>query len=177
MNIFVLSENPKEAARMQCDKHVIKMILESAQMLCIVFSQNEAPYKHTHVNHPCTKWARESYKNYQWLLSHAFELCNEYTLRYGKIHKCQTIIQWCSDNVNKSLFNKIEQTPFAQAMPDKYKQNDTVSAYRNYYLNEKMKFAKWKNNDKPDWILKEELCTCIDIPGASACQMCRKLHN
>lgn len=137
---------------MQCDKHVVKMILESAQMLCTVFSKIETPYKHTHVNHPCTKWSRESYENYQWLLSHAFELCNQYNLRYGKTHKSQAIIQWCSDNVNENMFNKMGRTPFAQAMPDKYKQPDAVGAYRTYYLNEKMAFAKWKNDNKPDWV-------------------------
>ena len=137
---------------MQCDKHVVKMILESAQILCTVLPQDETPYKHTHVNHPCTKWAKASYSNYLWLLAHAKELCSEYTKRYGKVHKCQAVIELCASKVDASTFETLEQTPFALAMPEKYKQNNVVEAYRSYYLNEKMRFAKWRNNNVPYWI-------------------------
>ena len=36
MNIFVLDRNPVIAAQMQCDKHIVKMIVESGQMLSTV---------------------------------------------------------------------------------------------------------------------------------------------
>ncbi|HAW80963.1 MAG TPA: hypothetical protein DCX27_15355, partial [Balneola sp.] len=94
MNIFVLDKNPNEAARQACDKHVVKMILESAQMLCSVHPEGTAPYKRSFYNHPCTKWVRETDKNYDWLVDHALALCSEYTKRYGKTHKSEEIIQW-----------------------------------------------------------------------------------
>ena len=143
MNIFVVDENPRLAAQQLCDKHVVKMILESAQMLCSPFGEGEAPYKRTHYNHPCTKWIRESVQNYEWLLTHAYELCEEYFLRYGKIHKSLDTIDWCDNHCQKlNLPNEI-LTPFVQAMPDEYKNDDAVQAYRDYYNGEKAYFAKW----------------------------------
>ena len=150
MNIFVLNKNPRKSARMLCDQHVVKMILESAQMLCTANNQNgsKAPYRSTHINHPCNIWVRKSLGNYNWLLAHAQELCKEYTRRYNKIHKTQKIIEWCSKNKPK-LKNK-RRTPFVQAMPEKYKNADAVKAYKNYYIGEKLKFARWKLNNKPN---------------------------
>ena len=75
MNIFVLDKNPIRAAKMACDKHVVKMILESAQMLCSVQPEGTAPYKRSFYNHPCTKWVRESDANYDWLIEHGLALC------------------------------------------------------------------------------------------------------
>ena len=149
MNIFVLDKDPKKSARMLCDQHVVKMILESAQMLCTANNQtgSKAPYKSTHINHQCNVWVRESIGNYNWLLAHAQELCKEYTRRYNKIHKTQKIIEWCSKN--KSKIKNKRRTPFVQAMPEKYKNKDAVKAYKNYYLGEKMKFARWKLKNKP----------------------------
>ena len=84
MNIFVLDYNPKRAAQMQCDKHVVKMPLETAQILCSAFEPGTAPYKRTHYNHPCSVWGRESKVNYKWLIEHGLALSDEYTYRYGK---------------------------------------------------------------------------------------------
>ena len=150
MNIFVLHRNPVTAAQMQCDKHVVKMILESAQMLCTVVRVLgiEAPYKATHKNHPCTIWARSSQQNWDWLVEHALALCAEYTKRYGKIHKSQKHIEWC-----KSLAIRLPSfglTPFAQAMPEQYKNPCVVKAYRAYYHGEKSHFATWKT-EPPKW--------------------------
>ena len=150
MNIFVLHRHPTTAAKMQCDKHVVKMILESAQMLCTVVRVLgiEAPYRATHKNHPCTIWARRTQQNWNWLIEHALALCAEYTKRYGKVHKSQQHIEWC-----QSLSIKLPTTgltPFAQAMPDKYKNRCAVKAYRAYYHGEKARFAKWKSG-APKW--------------------------
>lgn len=150
MNIFVLDRNPKLAAQMQCDKHVVKMILETAQMLCTVAHANgfNAPYRATHKNHPCTLWASKSKQNWDWLIEHGIALCCEYTKRYGKIHKSQQHIEWC-----RSLpigLPAIGLTPFAQAMPQQYKHSCPVVAYRAYYHGEKASFAKWKTK-KPKW--------------------------
>ena len=159
MNIFVLDESPEEAARMQCDKHVVKMILESAQMLCSVWPDGRAPYKRAFYNHPCTKWVRESAHNHFWLLQHAKALCREYTRRYGKVHKTQEVIEWCYENDPpwQDLGHPLDPwkglTPFAQAMPDEYKvEGDAVQAYRNYYIGDKSRFATWKEPSSiPEW--------------------------
>ena len=94
MNIFYLDKNPKIAAQMQCDKHVVKMILESAQMLCTAhrvldgddYANKMGLYKLAHKNHPSTIWVRSSYKIIEWLYDHMIALMNEYTYRYGKKH-------------------------------------------------------------------------------------------
>lgn len=178
MNIFVVDTNPVNAARNLCDKHVVKMILESAQMLSTAhrvldgnfyYRQGKngrkiPSYAHpnpvlndrlllaTMMNHPCTRWAMESMNNYYWLLMHGYELCLEYTRRYNKIHTLQNLYEHnLSECPANGSFKGL--TPFAQAMPDQYKCSDAVQAYRNYYVNEKSKFAKWKNSEVPDWYL------------------------
>lgn len=97
MNLFFLHEDARTAAQLQSDVHVVKMILETMQMLCTAlqcsFSPNIWPfalYKPTHINHPSTKWIRHSAENFTWALNHGHELCLEYTKRYGKTHKCQS---------------------------------------------------------------------------------------
>ena len=149
MNIFVLDESPVVSAKYACDKHVVKMILESAQMLCAVHPEGTAPYKRSFYNHPCTKWVRESARNYEWLLLHAYALCNEYTIRYDKVHKTEAIIEWC-DNNRPELPN-IEMTKQPTCMPDYCKTESVVESYRKYYINEKAKFAKWKDGNIPFW--------------------------
>jgi hypothetical protein len=150
MNIFVLHLDPEVAAQMACDKHVVKMILETAQMLCAVGASkgHAMPYKATHTKHPCTIWAGASRANWSWLVKHGMALCLEYTKRYDKIHKSQAVIEHCRDM--KINFNYQELTPFAQAMPQQYKSKCAVSAYRDYYRGEKARFAKWKTKT-PSW--------------------------
>jgi hypothetical protein len=152
MNIFVLDLDPEMAAIYQGDKHVVKMVLESAQLLCAPYDPGVAPYKRTHYNHPCAKWARENASNYVWLLNHAWALAREYRFRYHKDHSCIPVIDWCYTNVYKLGLPQIDLSPFAQAMPDIYKNPDPVTAYRSYYTNEKSKIVKWnKGREKPDW--------------------------
>ena len=158
MNIFFLDEEPHLAAQYQCDKHVVKMILESAQLLCTAHHEHpyydfpENFYKKTHVNHPCSKWARTTNCNYDWLVNHALELCLEYTHRYGKKHKSQDVIEWCFwhyPNIEEGIL-----TEPAQAMPDEYKvPGDAVTAYRRYYIEDKMKNIKcvWTKRSQPKW--------------------------
>ena len=150
MNIFVLHRSPQKSAQMACDKHVVKMILESAQMLCTVAHQQgmETPYRPVHAKHPCTLWVGKSSANWWWLIDHAMALCEEYTRRYGKVHKSQKVIEWCK-TLNLEFSNTI-LTPFAQAMPVQYKNADPVQAYRAYYRGEKARFATWKTST-PKW--------------------------
>jgi len=152
MNIFVLHTNPKIAAQMSCDKHVVKMVSESVQMLSTTMHSVglEGPWKKTHANHPCTIWTRESLQNYQWLWDHANALGEEYTHRYNKKHKSHlTLTSKIPYNID-GLSNK-GLTPFPQAMPDEYKDKDIVKAYRKFYLGEKASFATWKNRTMPEW--------------------------
>ena len=153
MNIFYLDRDPIVSASYFYDKHKVKMILESAQMLCSAFPQGDAPYKRTHFNHPCSKWIRESVENYEWLLIHAYALCDEYTSRYGKVHKTQAVIDWCDNNRLELPDIGLTQQP--TCMPDYCKTESVVESYRKYYINEKAKFAKWKDGNIPSWFLVE----------------------
>jgi len=151
MNIFYLSEDPKKAATMMYNKHVVKMILESAQLLCTAHLISDGPdanvpYKATHKNHPSAIWARESTSNYEWLYKHMLALGEEYTKRYGKIHltilKCSGVLNKAPKNVTKAEF-----TPMPQCMPDQYKvDGNSVEAYWNYYEAEKVSVRNSNEN-------------------------------
>lgn len=152
MNIFVLDNNIKKCAQFHNNSHVVKMIIEYNQLLCSAhwLTGKEAPYKLTHKNHPCSIWVRECLENYVWLSDLCFELCKEYTHRYGKRHKSQDVIEWCL--VNKPNINEIGNiTQFVLAMPDEYKIGDAVNSYRKYYIKEKQSIALWKNREIPYW--------------------------
>lgn len=155
LNIFILDENPEQAAKWLCDKHVVKMIIETAQLLCSSHWKNgtTAPYKLSFPNHPCTKWTEKSLSNYEWLVKHGIALCQEYTERYGKIHKTQSVIEWCFNN--KPNIPDIGLTPFVAVIKKNlwetcFVENNPVQTYRNYYIFDKARFAKWKQN-KPFW--------------------------
>ena len=153
MNLFVIDYSPEESAKYVCDRHCIKMCLETAQLLCIPFQLQgiEAPYKLTHKNHPVAIWVRETVENFQWAADYGFAICKEYAARYGRTHKCEQIIQWCDDNLNRLSFSKTGLTAFAQAMPEMYQNADAVQAYRDYYRLEKQHLHQWKRN-RPTWI-------------------------
>ena len=160
MNIFFLDENPTLSAQYHVDKHVVKMILETAQLLCGVHhvtahDSAHVPYKLSHKNHPCSIWCRESLSNYLYLCELGLELSKEYTYRYGKRHKSQEVIEWCL--INKPNIPDIEFTDPAKAMPDEFKVDSVVESYRNYYMGAKSNLAVWKNRKKPFWFEKKEL--------------------
>jgi hypothetical protein len=172
MNIFAVHEDPVIAAEMLCDKHVVKMVVEGCQMLSTIHHMDYMDitdnnfchrlYKPAYKNHPCTKWARENQANYFWLAEHTFALSCEYTARYGKTHKANGLSIDFMKNIPYFLRDtSIVRTPFAQAMPDKYKCEDGVTAYRNYYIGEKAKIAKWKHGNTPQWFLEgiQNQCT------------------
>lgn len=153
MNIFFLDYDTKKCAQYHCDKHVVKMILETAQLLCGAHwaTGSEAPYKLSHKNHPCSIWVRESQSNYLYLCDLGLELCKEYTYRYGKRHKSQQIIEWCVTNKLNICDKGFTEPP--KAMPDECKLESVIDSYRNYYIKEKKSFAKWKNRNVPEWFL------------------------
>jgi hypothetical protein len=155
MNIFCVDEDPITAAKALCNKHIVKMIVESAQLLCNAHIPGAAPYKHTHVHHPCSLWTSASIQNYEWLCLHALTLCEEYTKRYEKQHKTEDVVIWCAENVPVWIPN-IGLTPFARAIKEPYKTQsrdmDIISAYRHYYIHDKMRFATWSPRAvAPSW--------------------------
>jgi len=158
MNIFYLHPDPSKAAKYHCDKHVVKMIIESAQMLyCAHWVLNpeglpENAYKMAHKNHPSTIWVRESYDNYIWLCSLAWWLCKEYQHRYGKnkIHKTEAHIEWLVTHPPENI-PKIGYTTVRLAMPEEYKREDPVEAYRLFYKESKLKSRNIVNYTKRPW--------------------------
>ena len=139
MNIFYLDESPVIAAKVQYNKHVVKMILESAQMLCaahhVLGSKLDIPYKLAHKNHPSTIWVRENSIHYDWLYFHMQALGFEYTKRYGKEHMSITKCRHLHVHPENIPHEPFEQPP--QCMPDEYKDKCSIKAYWNYYIGEK----------------------------------------
>lgn len=152
MNIFVLDTNPQIAASLHLDKHVVKMPLETAQMLCTINAEYgiDVPYKSTHKNHPCTLWAKATKANYNWLIALGMNLCYEYSYRYRKVHACQKVIEALSacpvDIPDGPL------TDWAQAMPDECKHYYAPQAYQLYYKQYKSHIAKWTGRDVPSFM-------------------------
>jgi len=152
MNIFYLDHDPTIAAQQLVDKHVVKMPLETAQMLCSAYPQGTAPYRRTHYNHPSTVWSRMSKENYTWLIEHGYSICEEYSYRYGKQHKSLDIIKWCEQNQAAIDFPEQGFTEPPQCMPDDCKASSSVLAYRNYYNKHKAYIFSWKHRLPPEWI-------------------------
>lgn len=154
MNIFYLDHDPKLAAQYHCDKHVVKMCIEYAQLLSttvrlLVPEQctENYPYKATHVNHPCAVWTRQSYDNFEFLGELLVRLGEEYTTRYGKLHKSVALMEELTAPASFP-FKGFTEPP--QCMPVEYKSFDTVESYRTYYMCEKKYFATWKTQP-PYW--------------------------
>jgi len=182
MNIFYLHQDPATAAVMHNDKHVVKMILETGQMLSAAHRildakqvvvkinkngnkkikyefENEQKerdvYKAAYINHPCTVWCRQTKANYNWLYNLFVELCKEYNHRYGNTpHKSQVRLTEYIKNPPVNIPDgPFEQPP--QAMPDQYKDPDSVTAYRNYYIGEKNygNLPRWTKRNPPEWFI------------------------
>ena len=176
MNIFVTSPDPVESAQVLPDKHIVKMPLESCQMLAIVCSEkgghgygeihkkDGTPYnteKGAFRGHPCTIWAAESIVNTAWLIQHGFGLLEEYTHRYGKVHSCQTAMNAAEkvfeEKTGKTLLCHREATPFAFAGPDEFKYDtsiDTLTAYKRYISSKPWAASNYLRDPskKPNWL-------------------------
>ncbi len=153
MNIFYLDNNQETCARWHCDKHVVKMILEVAQMLCTVHWENggEAPYKSTHKNHPSTRWSGSNKSNYLWLCDLGKELCKEYTFRYEKTHKTEKHIDWLVKNIPSIPDGEFSEPP--KAMGDyKRPEMSVIENYKFYYKEAKKEFLNYKKRETPSWI-------------------------
>lgn len=151
MNIFVLDNDISKCAEYHVDKHVVKMVTESAQLLssAVRLSGIDAGYRLTHKNHPCAIWVRESLSNWHWLLDLTSALNDEYKYRYNKSvnHKAFEVAL----NLPDPLIEDVGLTPYRLAMPDEYKCDDAVVAYRNYYIGDKRHIAEWRNREIPAW--------------------------
>jgi len=162
MNIFYLDKDPEIAAQMHCNKHVVKMILESAQMLSTAHrvldgdehANNVGMYKMAHRNHPSSIWTRSSDLHYDWLWKLCDALLKEYTYRYDKHHATERLLDLLWKRPRNLPF--ADFTPPPQCMPDYCKAEDTVSAYHKYYIMEKSDFATRKRRDKPDCFHERE---------------------
>ena len=148
MNIFVLDDNPWTAAQMVCNRHAVKMPLESALKKFVA-------YKPTHRNHPCTVWTAANRSNFLWLCNHGIALCWEYNKRYGREHKCLKVIEDCAKL--EGLIPEGTLTPHPICMKDEYKiGDDVVKSYRNYYKVGKTYMNKgagpiWPTTSTPKW--------------------------
>lgn len=166
MNIFYVDSNPTVAAQSLCNRHVVKMISESANILLwkckkegyeLPLSKSGTPVKLSHENHPATKWALESWGNYKWLYEHLFAMLFEYYTRYKQKHFCETYMNYLYDIRNRLDFDKEEQTHFKGCFGNLNEQcgnkdMSTVDGYRLYYWLDKSSFARWPSVDKiPVW--------------------------
>ena len=177
MNIFALHNNPFIAALMMCDKHIVKMIIETCQILSMVLDSNmdiqyrsqDCPpskqlgcpqYPKNHLKHPSTLWTMQSRGNYKWLVQHLRGLCSQYRDRYGKVHKLEGLIMIYEAQEKYLKFDNSKKTKFCIAITDKtLHHHDPVIAYRNYYNMEKSRFAKWKTGAVPAWFKPGEMIT------------------
>jgi hypothetical protein len=152
MNIFVLDASIEKCARYHADTHVVKMILESTQMLCTVVNGNggSSPYRSTHERHPCTLWAGRSLSNWKWLRRLALALNREYRYRFGKGEDHHSAV--VARGLKPPPIPDRGLTEFAQAMPEEYRvRGDAVSAYRRFYAGEKSHLARWTRRRRPRW--------------------------
>jgi hypothetical protein len=182
MNIFYIDKDPMQAAEWMVDKHVVKMILESAQLLStahrvldgelvdgikinldtgksrktkayiLTDARDSVIYSATHMNHPSAVWCRTSVQNYDWLVDHMFALMREYTHRYDKTHKCYGEISYMLQSPPKNL-KDWDWTPMPSCMAPEYIiSDDPIINYRNYYREGKKNLHKWTNRIQPEWL-------------------------
>lgn len=173
MNIFYLDNDTEKCAQYHCDKHVVKMCIEYAQLLSTAHrildgseyidnssgrrikrwklnnNSEHMIYKASHINHPSNIWTRESSGNYTWLLTMWKFLLKEYTHRYGKFHKTGEL-EFALSTLPNNIVNKVMEQP-PQAMPEECKSSNSINAYRQYYVMKKNTFARWTNREIPKW--------------------------
>jgi hypothetical protein len=157
VNIFLLDKDPIKCAQYHCDSHVIKMILESAQLLSTahhVLGGDGGVYKKTHENHPCAVWVRETRANYCYLWFLMTCLGKEYTYRYGKTHK--TLVDHKDTLANPpGKLQGVLVSDLPKCMPEHCKSEDVVESYRNYYVKEKSDLLKYTKREIPLWVKKK----------------------
>lgn len=157
MNIFFLDNDIRKCAAYHCDKHVVKMILEYAQLLStahhLIDGPKEGIYAATHKNHPMAIWVRENTANYNFVYKLLVAVSDEYTLRYNKVHKTTNLFPLLKDPpVNQKVAYELTIPP--SCMPDDCKLDGAIPSYRNYYKKYKKDIAVWKYTETPEWFNK-----------------------
>lgn len=162
MNLFILDFMPVTAAQYNCDRHVIKIILEAVEMMAYAYDADDfKPLKwvhkaNRHLNHPMSRWVRASRQNFDWTYQHAVALCQEYTFRYDKVHSYEQHVQWIGMNMPIDNLSNFGQTDWPRCFgPWKdilETTNNAVQDYRKYYMVAK-RFATWKKRPIPDWYI------------------------
>lgn len=183
MNIFILDESPVLAAQQQCNRHVVKMVTESAQMLSTAHrildgtpykgpsksgkrmvkkwfhpEHNDLLYGAVHMNHPCTVWTMKTSANYMWHYEHFVALSNEYTHRYGKTHGSYLKLNEVLSTPPKNIpHGQLTQFPLAmKSNPECMFPEDPVKSYKAFYQTKQHRFKMlWTNRDKPEWFQRE----------------------
>ena len=176
MNIFYLHKTPTVSVKMHCDKHVVKMVIEYAQLLSTAhrmldgtlwidassgrrikrwrldnYCMDGVLYKASHINHPSAIWVRQNNSQYQYMYNMFENLCEEYTYRYGKIHMTDSKLrELLVDSPKNIRIGSFQEPP--QCMPYYCKQSNSVDGYRTYYREEKKGFAKWTNREVPEFM-------------------------
>lgn len=160
MNVFVTSTDPFKAAAALDDKRVVKMILESAQLLCTELSRQglDTPYRPTHRGHPCAQWLVNHAAAQRWLLAHAYGLSAVYTAAYGKVHATLSVLDWAAEHIGpfrrtpKRWANCARRTDLDISFVHV---DDITEAYRLYL---KARWAAdrraptWTNRPQPEWL-------------------------
>jgi hypothetical protein len=178
MNIFYLDHDPKTCAEYHCDKHVVKMIIEYAQLMSTAHricdgqeyidltangrkikrwrlpdDREQRLMKASHINHPSNVWARANHLNYKWLYEMWVHLLDEYTYRYGKVHACARLKDDLAKLPEKIPVGLSETEP-TPAMPDDCKiPNNVLASYHKYYNEKKTRFARWTKRPAPNWYI------------------------
>ena len=171
MNIFYLSHKVSQCARWHCDRHVVKMILETTQLLYTakwllssIPDFSDAPYRKgteergyrpiKNQKHPCAIWTRQSLDNYVWLCEFGLALCKEYRHRYGasKRHSCEDHLQWLYEFPPDNLHPTGWTEPL-KAMPDEYRiSKNSLISYREYYRKGKKHLLTYTKRHRPHWL-------------------------
>lgn len=167
MNIFILDIDPDKSAMYHNDRHVVKMITEQNQIVCtalrimverveISVKESMIPYRSTHVNHSCVKWASKHIGNIQWINQRTKSLCHEYTYRYGKKHKGEDVLNQIESIIRYEQYITPDKYPVAISKDLSEGKTEVglrtaIKLYRQYYIRDKRHLAKWKNRDVPEW--------------------------
>lgn len=168
MNVFFLSREPFECARFHHDKHVVKMVLETTQILCTVnhrHGNTSVPYQPTHESHPSVLWAGDNVEHYYWLVKLGLALSGEYTYRFNRVHACEKIIRGVCLAPRKLKKNGRWQDP-PLCMPDEFKIGDAVTSYRAYYLGRKVEQSKWTRRPVPQFVKEFEMAKKPKVEAA-----------
>jgi hypothetical protein len=180
INLFVLDKDPVKAAQLQCDKHIVKMVVESAQMLSTAHrildgveemrpsksgkrmvkywrhrnsNLENVLYRVAHQNHPCTIWTMRSNNNYNWHYVHFVALCEEYKYRYGKTHLTDTKLREVLSTPPTNIdVGYLTQQPLAMKSNPECMFEDVVKSYRAYYQTKQDRFKMvWTKREIPEW--------------------------